>query len=171
MHELIITATGVDRPGIVAALSGAIREAGGNIAASRWTSLGGRFALLMQVHAEPSAHDALKARVDAAARTVDVTLVVQPPAVAQRAGVPYRLKTYSMDQPGIVHRVTSYLQGQGVNVEEMETRIESAPFMGTPVFTLEMVILVPPSVPLKELRRALTTIGEDLNCDVDLDPA
>ena len=92
-------------------------------------------------------------------------------SVGQREGVPFRLKTYSMDQPGIVHRITSYLREHAVNVEELVTRLESAPFMGTPVFTMEILMLVPKNVSVKALRHALEALGDELNCDVDIDPA
>jgi len=51
------------------------------------------------------------------------------------------------------------------------TSLESAPFMGTPVFTMEIVMLVPSTANVKSLRRALEELGDTLNCDVDLDPA
>lgn len=76
-----------------------------------------------------------------------------------------------MDQPGIVHRITSYLRMHRINVEELATRLESAPFMGTPVFTMELVMLVPRTVQVKNLRRALEELSGTLNCDVDIDPA
>ena len=85
--------------------------------------------------------------------------------------MPFRLKTYSMDQPGIVHKITSFLREQHINIEELETSLESAPFMGTPVFTMEIVMLVPSTANVKNLRRALEELGDTLNCDVDLDPA
>ena len=85
--------------------------------------------------------------------------------------MPFRLKTYSMDQPGIVHRITSYLREQDVNVEELVTRLESAPFMGAPVFTMDILMVVPPKVSVKKLRKALEELGDELNCDVDIDPA
>ena len=55
--------------------------------------------------------------------------------------------------------------------EELVTRLESAPFMGTPVFTMEILMLVPKEVKVKNLRQALEKLGEALNCDVDIDPA
>ena len=76
-----------------------------------------------------------------------------------------------MDQPGIVHKITSFLREQSINVEELETSLESAPFMGTPVFTMEILMLVPSAANVKALRRALEELGDTLNCDVDLDPA
>ena len=85
--------------------------------------------------------------------------------------MPFRLKTYSMDQPGIVHKITSFLHEQEINVEELETRLESAPFMGTPVFNLEILMTVPRTTSVRNLRRALEELGDSLNCDVHLDPA
>jgi glycine cleavage system transcriptional repressor len=86
-------------------------------------------------------------------------------------GVPFKLKTYSMDQPGIVHRVTHVLQQHGVNIEELQTRLESAPMAGMPLFTMEMRLTVPAKLPVRQLRAELQTLCDSLNCDVDLEPA
>jgi glycine cleavage system transcriptional repressor len=93
------------------------------------------------------------------------------PKAESRKGMPFRLKTYAMDQPGIVHKVTTFLREQSINIEELETSLESAPFMGTPVFTMEIVMLVPSTTSVKNLRRSLEELADTLNCDVDLDPA
>ena len=85
--------------------------------------------------------------------------------------MPFRLKTYSMDQPGIVHRVTRLLQENGVNIEELTTRQESAAFAGTPLFLMEARLTVPPTVAVRKLRGDLQSLCDALNCDVDLEPA
>ena len=86
-------------------------------------------------------------------------------------GIPMRLKTYSLDQPGIVHRVTNLLQAHGVNIEELTTRQESAAFAGTPLFLMEVRMTVPPAVAVRKLRAELESLCDLLNCDVDLEPA
>ena len=43
--------------------------------------------------------------------------------------------------------------------------------MGSPVFTMEIVMLVPSATNVKTLRRSLEELGDTLNCDIDLDPA
>jgi glycine cleavage system regulatory protein len=43
--------------------------------------------------------------------------------------------------------------------------------MGTPVFTMEIVLLVPRETKVKALRRSLEELGDTLNCDIDLEPA
>ncbi|MBP1601187.1 MAG: Glycine cleavage system transcriptional antiactivator GcvR, partial [Acidobacteria bacterium] len=50
-------------------------------------------------------------------------------------------------------------------------RQESAAFMGTPLFLMEMRLTVPPNVPIKELRARLQSACDALNCDVDFEPA
>ena len=75
-----------------------------------------------------------------------------------------------MDQPGIVARLTAVLQKLGVNIEDLSARQESAPFAGSPLFQTEMRLTVPPTVNLGQLRAQLEQVGNELNCDIDLDP-
>lgn len=171
-EELVITAVGPDRPGIASDFSGHVHACGGNLADSRMVNLRGRFALVALVEGSADVLAKVRARLVEAAPQMGLALEMSSAGKsAPREGVPFRLKTYSMDQPGIVHRVTSFLEQQGINVEELETHLESAPFMGTPVFTLEIVMLVPRDKNVKALRRSLEELGDALNCDVDLDPA
>jgi glycine cleavage system transcriptional repressor len=172
--ELVITAVGPDRPGIASDVTGYIHAAGANLADTRMVNLRGQFALLALVEGSPEVLEEVKKRLNEASSKIQLTIDfsgASPKSSAVREGVPFKLKTYSMDQPGIVHRITSYLRDQGVNVEELETRLESAPFMGTPVFTMEILMVVPKKVSVKTLRSALETLGDELNCDIDLDPA
>jgi glycine cleavage system transcriptional repressor len=170
--ELVITAVGPDRPGLASELSGHVLDAGANLADSRMVNLRGQFALLALVEGSSDVLETVRSRLREAAPKMGLSLdFAGAPKTPPRAGVPFKLKTYSMDQPGIVHKVTSYLREQSVNIEELVTRLESAPFMGTPVFTMEILMLVPSTLSVKTLRRALEELGDTLNCDVDIDPA
>ncbi|HVH44844.1 MAG TPA: ACT domain-containing protein [Labilithrix sp.] len=174
--ELVVTAVGPDRPGIASDFTGHVHAAGANLADTRMVNLRGKFALIALVEGTADVLEAVKQRLNEAAPSIGLRIEFSSPTakegtLAQREGVPFRLKTYSMDQPGIVHRITSYLREHGVNVEELVTRLESAPFMGTPVFTMEILMLVPKTVSVKQLRHALEELGDSLNCDVDIDPA
>lgn len=169
MTQLVITAVGPDRPGLVREISGHIHAAGANLADSRMVNLRGHFALLVLVEGSADVLSRTREAVREAAPSMGLTVTFsEEPAAAPRAGVPYRLKTYSMDQPGIVHKVTSFLQEQGINIEELESSLDSAPFMGTSIFTMEVLLSVPPAVSVKELRQALEDLGAALNCDIDL---
>ncbi len=185
----IITAVGTDRPGLVGQFTGHLHQAGVNIADSRMVNLRGQFALLLLVEGEsaqlqqleksaPQAGDAIGLQVTVAAMNEAGAMKVGGTTgsaagfagVAGVPGLPYRLKTYSMDQPGIVHGVTSILHEHGVNIEELTTRQESAPFAGTTLFTMQALLTIPADVSVKKLRQALETLCDRLNIDMDLEP-
>lgn len=173
MPEIVITAIGPDRPGLVGEFTGALLEAGGNIADSRMVNLRGQFALVVLVEGAAAALDQLRQAAAQAGKQLGLHVVVneQQPAARTVAGVPYKLKTYSLDQPGIVHQVTRLLHRHGVNIEELATRLASAPFAGSPLFTMEMRLTIPADVAIKNLRSEIEAICASLNCDVDLEPA
>jgi glycine cleavage system transcriptional repressor len=174
--ELVVTAVGPDRPGIASEFTGVVHAAGANLADTRMVNLRGQFALLALLEGSKEVLESVEKRLREAAPKIGIAIEFAVPAPASQRGregqgVPFRLKTYSMDQPGIAHRITSYLREHAINVEELTTRLESAPFMGTPVFTMEILMLVPKSVSMRTLRTQLEELGDTLNCDVDLDPA
>jgi len=173
MVQLVITAIGPDRPGIVGELTGHLHSAGGNILDSRMVNLRGEFAMMILLEVAPDAAEKLSSDLPGVGQgmklRVNVTRQTQMPERVQ--GLPYRLKTYSMDQPGIVARLTGLLRQHGVNIEELSARQESAAFAGSPLFLTEMRLTVPGNVALGKLRSELESLGNELNCDVDLDPA
>jgi glycine cleavage system transcriptional repressor len=174
MAQLIITAVGPDRPGIVGELTAHLHAAGGNILDSRMVNLRGEFAMMILLEVGEDAAGKLANDLPSHGDRIGLRLSVTPQqttGVRPTDGIPYRLKTYSMDQPGILARLTAVLRAMGVNIEELEARQDSAPFAGSPLFSTEMRITVPRGVPLAQLRRELETVGNELNCDVDLDPA
>jgi glycine cleavage system transcriptional repressor len=102
---------------------------------------------------------------------LNLFITPQKPAARPVEGLKYRLKTYSMDQPGIVARLTNLLRQHGVNIEELEAHQESAAFAGSALFLTEMQLTVPTNIPLRKLRSELEALCNELNCDVDLEPA
>jgi glycine cleavage system transcriptional repressor len=167
MPQFIITAVGPDHPGIVGDLTAHIHTGGGNILDSRMVNLRGEFAMLILVEMADAGS------LPKIGEKIGLRLSISE-LHGKRAGVsglPFRLKTYSMDQPGIVAKLSQVLRDSGVNIEELSARQESAPFSGSPLFLTEMRLTVPPSVPLGKLRAELESVGNALNCDIDLDPA
>ena len=173
MPQLIITAVGPDRPGLVGELTGLLFSAKANLADSRMVDLRGQFALVALVEGTDEVLKAVRGSLpDAAARLgLTVTFASDGGPARQQAGIPFRLKTYSMDQPGIVHRVSDLLRRHQINIEELETRLESAPFMGSPIFTLELLMQVPQNARVNQLRKDIEALCDQLNCDFDLEPA
>jgi glycine cleavage system transcriptional repressor len=172
MPQLIITAIGPDRPGMVGELTSHLHKAGGNIIDSRMVNLRGEFAMLILLECVSASIEPLRRDVSEVGKKMGLHLEMTEQRGAQRIvqGLPFRLKTYSMDQPGIVARLSHILRAHGVNIEELSARQESAPFAGTPLFLTEFRLTVPATAALGKLRADLESVGAELNCDIDLDP-
>ncbi|MGD0541002.1 MAG: ACT domain-containing protein [Tepidisphaeraceae bacterium] len=173
MSQFIITAVGPDRPGIVGELTAHLHGGGGNILDSRMVNLRGEFAMLILVDVPEATAETLRGSLPKVGEKIGLRLSVSE-LHGKRAGVsglPFRLKTYSMDQPGIVAKLSQVLREYAVNIEELSARQESAPFSGSPLFLTEMRLTVPATVALGKLRAELESVGNALNCDIDLDPA
>lgn len=176
MPQLIVSALGPDRPGIVGELTSHLHEAGANLLDTRMVNLRGEFAMMVLLEVSPAAAGKLTAELPQFGKRIGLTLTVAEQGAGDAAayatqGLPYRLKTYSLDQPGIVARLTSVLRGYCVNIEELTARQESAAFAGNPLFLTEMQLTVPADVSLRELRADIEKVCSQINCDWDLDPA
>lgn len=173
MAQLVLTAVGPDRPGLIGDLTRLFREHGVSVADSRMVNLRGLFAWLSLLDGDAAALAAVREALPRTAAALGLTLTMHdhegaPPRVGS---MPYKLRTYSMDRPGIVHALASTLARHGVNIESLDTRAESAPFDGTPLFTLEARLSVPSSLSLATLRDDVRATADSLNCDFDLERA
>ena len=173
MKELVITAVGPDRPGLVGQLTAPLYEAAANVADSRMVNLRGQFAVILLAEVPERGIETLQAQLLSVAEQLGLTLTfcqhdAQEDKWPTTVGVPFRLRTYAMDQPGLVHRITDLLHRHGVNVEELQTRSQPRPQTGAPLFSMDLLMTVPSSVPIKRLRGELQTLCDELNCDVEV---
>jgi glycine cleavage system transcriptional repressor len=174
MPQLIVNAIGPDHPGIVGQFTGHLHDAGANVLDSRMVNLRGQFAIILLIEAADAALARIRQSLPALADQMALRLTLTDPAAPTARGVqgiPFRLKTYSLDQPGIVHRVSDLLREFGVNIEELSARQESAPFAGEPLFLMEMRLTVPGNVSIQSVRSKLQSLCDALNCDMDFEPA
>jgi glycine cleavage system transcriptional repressor len=142
--EFAVTAIGRDRPGIVAAISGALHELGGNIEDSRMAILGGHFAVMLIVEAPDEVdRERLEERLADAKRRVELdALTVNAVASAPResARPTHIVSVYGADHPGIVHTVTSTLAERGVNITDLQTRVAGAADSAFYVMLIEVAL-------------------------------
>lgn len=125
-HSFVINVVADDRPGIVAAVSNAIEQLGGNIDACSQTVLAGYFTLIMIASfPEPLAPAVIAERIreaDTSGRGYDV---VVRPTLAPEQFVPrpecdrFVITAFGKDQPGIVRRFSQYLAGKDINIVDL----------------------------------------------------
>jgi glycine cleavage system regulatory protein len=166
---LLLTVVGADRTGLVESLAQRIAAAGANWEESRMARLGGQFAGMVLVTVLADRTDELAGELRALdAKGLQVTVrVVEVPAAPVAAGERMRITVTGNDRPGIVRDVSRILAERNVNVEELTSKVDSAPMTGTPLFVAHAQVRLPPGVRLGDLRTALETLGSELTVDLD----
>ena len=138
---VVITAVGRDKPGIIAALTRAVLDLGGNLDDATMTRLHGAFATMVAARlpsgkTEEDARAALAPVADEMGLTVTVQSV---PDEHQEAQPDTLLTVYGADRPGIVHAVASHLAARGINITDMDTRLAGTTESPVYVMLLEAV--------------------------------
>lgn len=173
MEELVITAVGPDRPGLIGKLTAPLYEALANVADSRMVNLRGQFALILLAELPPGSSERVQQHLREVADALGLTLTFRggrsgEPRPKSEQTLPFRLRIFALDQPGLVHRITDLLQRHQVNVEELTTRSQPRPESGAPLFSMELLIAVPAAVAIRALRSELSHLCDELNCDLEL---
>jgi glycine cleavage system transcriptional repressor len=123
MHELAVTAIGIDRPGIVAAVARVLHERGGNLEDSAMTILRGHFAIVLLVATEDRPDELHAALSDA---TADLGLTISVSLAdggRSELAATHLLSVYGTDRPGIVAGVTDVLASLAANITNLETQV------------------------------------------------
>lgn len=162
----VLSTLGRDRPGLVTALSKLVADLGLSIEDSRMTVLGGEFAVLMSITGSP---DRLKQLQGAFARFCDDQALASLFRLSgdrpQSDALPYRVTVLTLDHPGIVRSVAEFFSGRAINVINLETETQRAPYTGTLLFDLDMTIAVPKGHSIAELREAFAHFCEANDLD------
>lgn len=125
MGLFAVTVIGHDRPGIIAGVTGALADLGGNIEDSTMTILRGHFAMVLLVRVTASTADVDEALAPV---TADGSLLVTVREVpdepeATSTGSAYLLSVHGADHAGIVSAVTAVVAAAGGNITDLSTRL------------------------------------------------
>lgn len=169
-ERLILIAAGPDQVGLVEKIADFIRQRNCNIEDSKMAVLAGEFAFMVLISGESKDVGEIAGANKELSALTGLDVVLRKPARQKslQAAIPYRLTASCMDHPGVVHRLSTTLSLRGINIESMETKTYSAPVSGTPIFRMEAVIAVPPTVNINTLRTQLEQIEKEENIDIHL---
>ena len=171
--NIVITCVGPDQVGLVDRVTALILKKSGNIEESRMARLGGEFAMLLLVTLPESNLDALNNDLtDLQSNGYHIYTRETGDKISSRfkGWVPFDLNVTGADHEGILHSITHSLAEKNINVELLDTHITSAPMSGTPLFTMNAVILVPPDLPNKTWNEPLEQAGRDANVNISVTP-
>ena len=173
MSHFAVAAVGADRPGIASAVTGVFVRQGCNLEDTSMSILRGHFSMMLIVHGPDTlsaagledalAGPARELDLVVAVRAIDDTVPLSP------GGERWELSVYGCDRPGIVHRVTTLLAGENINIVDLSTRVigEAA----QPVYAMLLEVTLPPGVDPEALDERLGQLAGELGVDWSLHPA
>ncbi len=171
MHHAVLTAVGDDRPGLVDEVTLYITDRGGNLEDSRMVNLRGQFAMMLLVAGDELVMSRLQDGLGALRRSSRIHAELRPADLgpADRGpALPFRLNTWAMDHPGLMQSVAHLLGELGVNIESVDSALRPAPYTNAPLFEMELVISVPATTHVADLRESVARLCDEMNIDWQL---
>ncbi|MGB0776323.1 MAG: glycine cleavage system protein R [Akkermansiaceae bacterium] len=156
-----------DRPGIMSRLSNTIADNGGNWLESRMARLAGQFAGIVRVELEESTESFTKKLQPLEEEGIHVIALDE----GDLSDYPYthciRVDIFGNDRPGIVGQLTKTISSAGANIEELNSKIESAAMSGHPVFHATGTVCLPDNIDDQELVEAIENLSDDLTVEIN----
>jgi len=162
----MVTLVGKDRPGIVAHVTSALYEGGGNLGETSMLRLGGNFTIMMMVKYDGN-QKSLRELLLTVAESLDLQLHVDViEGQLHRHLLPtMRITVTGADRAGIVARVTTALAEVGFNILELESDVAGSE--DKPIYILH--IEGDSQEGMQAVASALDVVRED-GIDVSLTP-
>jgi glycine cleavage system regulatory protein len=156
---------------LVELVSAVVEEHGGDWVESRMSRLAGEFAGILRVSVPAASADALSEGLEGL-RSEGLRVVVERGFEdAVEEGHVILLELIGSDRPGIVHKISEALAARGVNVDELNTECEGAPWSGGTLFKAMARLRAPTALDLDQLRESLEAIAGDLMVDISIGEA
>ncbi len=171
--RLVLSILADDRPGIVREITERVLEHQCNVLDSHMATLDGVFALNMLIEGDRQRIAALEQGLWQAAEEnrYSVALRQAGPEPGAPAGEHWTVRVTAMDHPGIVNRVARFLSDRGINIERMETRSEAAAHTATPMFSVDMQVLLPAGLAHDALLQDFESLCQEYGLDGQMQPS
>ena len=169
----MLSLTGRDRPGIVAAVTRVLLDHRLNLEDAEMAILRGHFAVMLVLAAPADVdEEALRAELERVRATVPletVSLTEVPALGAPPTAATHSISVYGADHPGIVHGVAEALAGGDVNVLGLSTRVLGEDD-GEPLYAMLLEVALPAGVDPPDLERLLADVADRQGVDVSVRP-
>lgn len=168
MVPLVLTFVGGDRPGLVNAISEKIVACGASWLESRSARLAGKFAGILLVSVPEERVTDLQSSLSLLENEgLQVTVERGASTESGKAhGQIFKLDLLGHERPGIVHEVTQALTSLGVNIEEFNSDLESAPFSGIKMFRASARLRARDGLRVEDLQKALELLAGEMMVDL-----
>lgn len=179
MTQLVLTAIGDDREGLVSALAEQVDLHGGNWLESGLSHLAGKFAGVVLVDVPEDRAEELTAALASLQQSVGLRVDVTEARTAERdamladgpaeGSVPLHVHLIGQDRSGMVREVTTALAELHASIAELRSWTTDAPQGGGVLFEAEALVHLPAEGDPTEVREALERIAGELMVDLEVD--
>lgn len=167
MPAFVVSVVARDRIGLVADVTTALRDLGGNITHLSQTVVRDYFTIMLAVDVpEDATAEAIGARIRESTLPGEAQVAVMP-YVAGAAPVlgpsdRFVLAILGRDRPGIIARVTRYLAEQGINIEDFTATVVSGDLV------LIFGVRVPATHDIATIQHAIEQVGREFGITATL---
>lgn len=173
MKRFALSASGADRPGILAAVTKAVFERGLSIEDSAMTVIDGELSLLLIVSGKEGFDErAFHKDIQNIQQSTGVSLLLREltaRALRKKQQSNYIITLHGPDRAGIVYRTAEFLTNMGANITDLEVRTLSSG-RGRPAYIMIIEVYSPVRSDIKKLEEGLASIGAGLGASISIRP-
>ena len=164
--SIAVTVVGDDRPGIVAAVTRGLYDAGCNLEDVTSTILRGHFTMVLVVRSPDNDAAALEKTLSPLAEGTDLVITARPvgPASLEVPPATHVVSVYGADKPGIVFRVADVLARHGANIRDLTSRVVGDE---APVYALLLEVSI---TDVEATTQELAALHDELDVEVSVHP-
>ena len=163
-EKIIITLFAKDRPGIVRSLSDTVLENNGNWLESSLSRLCGQFTGIVHISIDSGNKASLITALDSMSDD-GISVTVQDTSSISTDDIEVnglQILVEANDRPGIVKEIAEALATENVNVDNIDTEVQSASMAGYPIFKAHMFLAMPDDLSENDLEEILEGVSDDV---------
>lgn len=164
-HHLVITALGVDRPGIVNTITRHVSSCGCNIEDSRLAMLGDEFTFIMLLSGSWNAITLIESTLPMKGAELELLIVMKRTNARVTPPMPATVwvQVEVPDSPHIIERFTDLFDKHQMNIAELVSRITPAQDDASPVLYIQMTAHSPANHASAPFEQAFHRLCEELH--------
>ncbi len=161
---------GTDSPGLAKEISEFFTARGINIERSRGCVLGNEFAMIILTSGGTEDIEKFVADIDVLREMTGLDIHVRktkaPSHREAPPSIPYKLMAIAADRPGIIHQICKALFDKGINIDDIESNVDSNLVTGANVFHTTCYFSLTPGVKILDLKKEFSRISDEYNIDI-----
>lgn len=164
-HHLVITALGVDRPGIVNTITRHVSSCGCNIEDSRLAMFGDEFTFIMLLSGSWNAITLIESTLPMKGTELELLIVMKRTSARATPPMPATVwvQVEVPDSPHIIERFTDLLDKHQMNIAELVSHIKPAQNNAPPTLYIQMTAHSPASHVSAPFEQAFNALCEELH--------